>query len=153
MANTFSQIYIQIVFSPFCHESVIPYKHREELCKYTTGIIQNRNHKLLAINYQRDHVHIFIGYEPAQKLPDLVRDIKAGTSKFINDRKFVPGRFSWQAGYGSFSYSHSQIDNVIKYINNQDSHHKTSTFREEYLSLLEMHAVEYDPRYLFEWFD
>ena len=113
MANTYTQIYLQLVFSPQGHENVISPKHKEELQKYTTGIIQNRNHKLLTINFMPDHVHIFIGYSPSQPLPDLLRDIKANTSKFINEKKWLPGKFHWQEGYGAFSYGHSQINDVV----------------------------------------
>jgi putative transposase len=151
MANVYTQIYLQLVFSPMGHENVIPQKHKEELQKYTTGIIQNRKHKLLAINFMSDHVHIFIGYNPSQPLPDLVRDTKANSSKFINERKWMPGRFQWQEGYGAFSYSRSQIDDVIKYINSQEEHHKKASFKEEYLKLLEKYEVDYDSRYLFDW--
>lgn len=151
MANTYTQIYLQLVFSPWGHENVIPVKHKEELQRYTTGIIQNRKHKLLAVNYMPDHVHIFIGYQPAQPLPDLLRDIKANTSKFINENKWIPGKFQWQIGYGAFSYSHSQISNVIKYINTQEEHHRKSSFKDEYLRLLEKFEVDYDPIYLFDW--
>lgn len=151
MANTYTQIYLQLVFSPLGHENVIPIKHKEELQKYTTGIIQNRKHKLLAINFMHDHVHIFIGYNPVQPLPDLLRDIKANTSKFINEKKWLPGKFQWQSGYGGFSYSHSNIDDVVKYINNQEVHHKTSSFKEEYLKLLDKYDVDYDPQYLFDF--
>jgi putative transposase len=152
MANTLTKIYLQLVFTPKGRENIIPKKHKEELNKYTTGIIQNRKHKLLAINFMSDHVHIFIGYNPAQSLPDLMRDIKANTSKFINDNNWFPGRFQWQEGYGAFSYSHSQIDTVIKYVNNQDDHHRTATFKDEYLGLLEKFQVDFDPKYLFEWY-
>jgi putative transposase len=151
MANTYTQIYLQLVYSPLGRENVIPIKHKEELHKYTTGIIQNRKHKLLAVNCMSDHIHIFIGYNPVQSLPDLLRDIKANTSKFINDNKWVPGKFQWQKGYGGFSYSHSQIDNVIKYINSQEEHHKKITFRDEYLSILEQFNINYNPEYLFDW--
>jgi len=129
----------------------MPVKHKEELNKYTTGIIQNRKHKLLAINYMPDHVHIFVGYNPAQSIPDLMRDIKANSAKFINEKCWMPGRFQWQNGYGAFSYSHSQIDAVVNYINNQEEHHKKASFREEYLLFLEKFAVDYDPEYLFDW--
>jgi REP element-mobilizing transposase RayT len=139
------------VFSPRGHENAIPVKHKEELQKYTTGIIQNRKHKLLAINYMSDHVHIFIGYSPSQALPDLLRDIKANTSKFINEKKWLPGKFLWQEGYGAFSYGHSQIDDVIHYINTQEEHHKRASFKEEYLKLLDRFDIDYDPKYLFEW--
>ena len=153
MANTYTQIYLQLVFTPEGRENVIPVKHKEELQKYTTGIIQNRNHKLLAINYLKDHAHIFIGYQPAQPLPDLLRDIKSNTSKFINEKKWLPGRFRWQEGYGAFSYGHSQINDVIHYINNQEEHHRKTKFRDEYQKLLEIYEVEYDPQYLFDWYD
>jgi putative transposase len=151
MANTYTQIYLHLVFSPKGHENIIPVKHKEELQKYTTGIVQNRTHKLLAINYMPDHVHIFIGYQPSQPLPDLLRDIKANASKFINAKKWLPGRFQWQEGYGSFSYSHSQINDVIHYINTQEEHHKKATFKDEYLKLLEKFDVDYDVKYLFDW--
>jgi REP element-mobilizing transposase RayT len=152
MANTYTKIYLQLVISPFRRENVIPVKHKEELQKYTTGIIQNRKHKLLAINFMPDHVHILIGYQPSQSLPDLIRDIKANTSKFINEHKWLTGKFKWQEGYGAFSYSHSQIDDVIKYINTQEEHHKKASFKDEYLKLLAKFDVEFIPEFLFEWF-
>jgi REP element-mobilizing transposase RayT len=135
------------------HENIIPIKHKEELHKYSTGIIQNRKHKLLAINSMPDHIHIFIGYQPSQPLPDLLRDIKANTSKFINEKKWMPGKFQWQEGYGAFSYGHSQINDVIQYINSQEEHHKKASFKEEYLKLLQKFDVEYDPKYLFDWIE
>jgi REP element-mobilizing transposase RayT len=151
MANAYTQIYLQLVFSPMMHESVIPQKHKEELQKYTTGTIQNRNHKLLAINFMPDHVHILVGYNPSQPLPELIRDIKANSSKFINEKKWIAGKFRWQEGYGGFSYSRSQIDTVIKYIDSQEKHHKKFSFKDEYLKLLRKFDVEYDPMYLFDW--
>lgn len=151
MANAYTQIYLQLVFSPMRHENVIPQKHKEELQKYTTGIIQNRKHKLLAINFMPNHIHILIGYNPSQPLPDLVRDIKSISSKFINENKWMPGKYQWQEGYGSFSYSRSQIDDVINYINSQEEHHKKMSFKEEYLRLLDKYEVDYDPKYLFDW--
>ena len=151
MANTYSRIYLHLVFSPKGRESIIPVKHKEELQKYTTGIIQNRKHKLLAINFMPDHVHIFVGYQPSQPLPDLLRDIKADTSKFINERRWLPDRFRWQEGYGAFSYSHSQINNVIHYINEQENHHQKASFKDEFLTLLDRFDIEYDSKYLFEW--
>ena len=101
----------------------------------------------------RDHVHIFIVYKPSQSLPDLLRDIKANTSKFINEKKWINGRFQWQEGYGAFSYSQSHIGNVINYINNQEEHHKSKTFRQEYLNFLETYQVEFSDQYLFEWYE
>ena len=151
MANTYTRIYLQLVFSPLARENVIPVKYKEELQKYTTGIVQNRKHKLLAINYMPDHVHIFIGYQPSQPLPDLLRDIKANTSKFINEKRWIPGKFRWQEGYGAFSYGNSQIDDIIHYINTQEEHHKKASFKDEYLKFLEKFDIEYDSDYLFEW--
>jgi putative transposase len=151
MANTYTQIYLQLVFSPSGRQNIIPVKHKEELQMYTTGIVQKRNHKMLAINFMPDHVHIFIGYKPSQSLPDLLRDIKSNTSKFINDKKWLPCRFNWQEGYGAFSYGQSQINNVIQYINTQEIHHKKATFKEEYLKLLEKFEIEYNDEYIFNW--
>jgi REP element-mobilizing transposase RayT len=153
MANAYTRIYIQLVFSPFGRENIIPVKHKEELHKYCTGIIQNRKHKLLAINNLKDHIHIFIGYNPVQALPDLVRDIKSSSSKFINENHWLPGKFNWQEGYGGFSYSHSDVNNIIKYIMNQESHHSSLTFKDEYIGLLKQFDVEYNPDYLFEYFE
>lgn len=140
-----------MVFTPKGHENVIPQSHKEELHKYTTGIIQNRKHKLLAINFMRDHVHIFFGYHLSQPIPDLVRDIKAFSSKFINEQGWMPGKFQWQEGYGMFSISHSHIDRVVRYIHSQEAHHESRTFREEYLGFLEENEIKYDPEYLFNW--
>lgn len=98
-----------------------------------------------------DHIHIFIGYSPSQSLPDLLRDIKANTSKFINENKWLSGRFQWQEGYGAFSYGHSQINDVVQYINTQEAHHKKASFKDEYLKLLEKFDVDYVSEYLFEW--
>jgi len=153
MANTYTQLFIQIVFSPWGRASMILPKHKDELQMYSTGIIQNRKHKLLAINFMPDHAHIFIGYNTAQMLPDLVRDIKAGTSKLINDRRWIFGKFEWQAGYGAFSYSRSEIDTVIKYINNQEEHHRKMSFKDEFLELLKRFDIDYDERYLFKWIE
>ena len=153
MVNTYTQLYIQIVFTPRDRQCLIPVKYKEELQKYTTGIIQNRKHKLLAINFMPDHVHILLGYNPNQLLTDLVRDIKAVTSKFINDHRWIYGKFEWQAGYGAFSYSKSEIDNVIKYIDSQEKHHARRSFREEFMELLKTFNVDYDEHYLFNWID
>ena len=116
MANTYTQLHIQIVFTVKGKQNLIPDEHKDELQKYITGIIQNRKHKLLAINNMPDHIHIFIGLHPTMALSDLVRDIKAISSKFISEKKWIRGNFEWQKGYGAFSYSHSHIDNVVKYI-------------------------------------
>ncbi|MEO8239516.1 MAG: IS200/IS605 family transposase [Flavobacterium sp.] len=151
MANTYSQIYVQIVFAVKGRENLIKKENREELHKFITGIISNRGQKLLAIFAMPDHVHILIGMKPNLSISDLVRDIKAGSSKFINDNKWINIKFNWQEGYGAFSYSKSHLDNVIKYILNQEENHKKQTFKEEYLSFLEKFEIEYDEKYLFDW--
>ena len=124
MANTFSQLYVQVVFAVKNRESLIHKNNREELQKYISGIIENRNAKLLAIYCMPNHTHILIGLKPSVLLSDLVRDIKAGSSKFINEKRWIKGKFNWQEGFGAFSYSHSQIGNVIRYINKQEAHHQ-----------------------------
>jgi REP element-mobilizing transposase RayT len=149
MANTYTQIYTHIVFSVKNRQNLINENFRDELYKYIVGIVKNNQHKPLAINGMPDHVHIFIGLNPKISVSDVVRDIKANSSKFINDRSFTKGRFEWQEGFGAFSYSHSQIDSVVKYIRNQESHHKKRTFKEEYLELLKKFDIEYDNRYVF----
>ena len=153
MANTYSQIYIHIVFAVKGRQNLIRAEIREELHKYITGIITNRDQKLLSIFCMPDHTHLLIGLKPSISISDLVRDIKAGSSKFINDNKLIKGKFSWQEGFGVFSYSLSQIDTVIKYIQNQEKHHNKKSFKEEYIDFLEKFAVEYDEKYLFEWID
>ena len=148
MANTFTQIYIQFVFAVQNRASLIQPEWKDELYKYITGIVQKNEHKLIAINGTANHVHIFIGYKPHQLIPDLMQDVKGSSSKWINEKKFVKGKFSWQEGYGAFSYSHSQIDQVVRYINDQEKHHKKKTFREEYISLLKKFKIEFDEKYV-----
>ena len=153
LANTYSQIYVHIVFAVKGRQNLISAEIREELHKYITGIVTNRDQKLLSVFCMPDHTHILIGLKPSISISDLVRDIKAGSSKFINDKKLIKGKFSWQEGFGVFSYSRSQIDTVIKYIQTQEKHHRKKTFKEEYLEFLEKFKVEYDEKYLFEWID
>lgn len=153
MPNTYSQIYIQIVFAVKGRQNLIKPKNREELQKYISGIVQNRNQKLLAIYAMPDHIHILVGISPVITISDFVRDIKSGSSKFINDNNWTVGKFHWQEGYGAFSYSKSQIDNVIQYILNQEEHHKRKSFREEYIDFLQKFEIEYDEKYLFNWIE
>ncbi len=153
MPNTYSQIYIQIVFAVKGRENLISKIHREELHKYITGIVQNRGQKMLSIFCMLDHVHLLVGIKPSITISDLVRDIKAGSSNFINQQYYVNGKFNWQEGFGAFSYSKSQIDTVIKYILSQEEHHKKTTFREEYFDFLEKFEIDYDEKYLFEWIE
>jgi len=150
MANTYTQLYVQIVFAVQGRQSLIRPEHNDELQKYMTGIISGQGQKLIAINNMPDHFHILIGQKPNVALSDLVRDVKAGSSGFINDQRWVLGRFSWQEGFGAFSYSHSQLDAVIRYIQNQQEHHRSTSFREEYLELLKRFNVPHDERYTFQ---
>ena len=151
MANTFTQIYVQIVFVVQGRQNLIKNEHKEELHKYITGVIKKKNQKLIAINCMPDHTHIFIGLKPNIALSDLVRDIKNNSSTFINKKKWIPGKFKWQRGFGAFSYSQSQIDAVVKYIQNQEQHHAHKSFREEYLEFLKKFSIEYDGKYVFDW--
>lgn len=151
MANTYTQIYIHVVFAVQNREALISREWKERLHKYITGIIQNQGHKLITINSMPDHVHIFIGMKPDSALSDLIRDVKRDSTNFINNEIRLRFKFGWQEGYGAFSYSHSQIDAVVKYIINQETHHRRKTFREEYEAMLKEFAVEYDSRYVFEW--
>lgn len=153
MANTYTQMYVQIVFAVQGRENLIQEKHRIELEKYMCGIITNKKCKPLAIFCNPNHTHILIGLHPAVSVSDITRDIKANSSRFINEKKWIAGKFNWQDGFGAFTYSKSQIDNVVNYILNQAEHHKKSTFKEEYLSLLKKIDLEYDEQYLFQWND
>ena len=153
MPGTFSQIYIQIVFAVKGRENLIQKAWKEHLHKYIAGIIKGKEQKTIIANGAADHIHAFVGLRPSMAISDLARDIKNNSSKFINDQRWIKGRFSWQEGYGAFSYSHSQIDQVYNYILNQEEHHKSKTFREEYLGLLEEFQIQYDNKYLFEWID
>ena len=150
MPNTYTQIHIQVVFAVQNRVSIIRKSWKDELYKYITGIIQNYGHKVLAINGMPDHLHILIGMRPTQSLSDLMQDIKGDSSKWINQKSFVNGKFSWQEGYGAFSYSKSHVDAVIKYIKNQEQHHKKKTFIEEYHEFLDKFEVEFDERYIFK---
>ena len=151
MANTYTQIYIHIVYAVQGRQCLIPGSRKEELFKYTTGIVRNRGQKVIAINGMRDHMHVFIGMKPTIALSDLIRDIKAGSSGFINEQKWLRGKFNWQDGFGAFSHSQAEVDRVVRYIQTQEEHHKRKTFREEYTEMLKEFAVEFDEKYLFTW--
>lgn len=152
MANsnaTYSQIHIQLIFAVKFRDALIQNDWKVELYKYMTGIIQNNNHKLLSINGMPDHIHILIGLRPNQALSELVNQIKSNSSKWINDKRFLPVRFEWQKGYGAFSYGKSQIPVVINYINNQEIHHQKKSFKQEYLDFLNKFEIEYNQEYVF----
>ena len=151
MANTYSQIYIQTVFAVDGRLSLIRADFKEELYKYITGIVRNNKQKLIAINGMSDHVHILIGLKPAMALADLVRDIKADSSDFINRKKWIHGRFCWQEGYGAFSYGHSQLNTIIHYIQNQEQHHRRRSLKDEYLAWLKKFEIPFEERYIFQF--
>lgn len=153
MPNTYSQIYIQIVFAVKGRENLISKNHREELHKFISGIVKNRDQKLLSVFCMPDHCHLLVGMKPSISISDLIRDIKAGSSKFINESHRLKGKFNWQEGFGAFSYSKNQIDTVCKYILNQEEHHEIKSFKNEYLDLLNDFGVEYEEKYLFEWIE
>jgi REP element-mobilizing transposase RayT len=149
MANTYTQIHIHSVFSVQNRDCIIGKQWKDELYKYITGIIQNNNHKLLAINGMPDHVHILFGMRPTQSLSDIMQQVKGDSSKWINEKQFLRNRFSWQEGYGAFSYSKSQVKQVIEYIQTQESHHKKKSFIEEYQEFLTAFEIDYNERFIF----
>jgi putative transposase len=153
MANTYTQFYVHIVFSPKNREALIKRAWKDDLERYITGIVQNHNHKLLAISCMPDHIHILIGYNVNQMVPDLVEEIKTSSNAWIKYNKLSRLKFEWQRGYGAFSHSRSQLDEVVRYILNQEEHHRKRPFKEEYLEILRNNDVDYDERYLFNFFD
>lgn len=153
MANTYSQIYIQIVFAVKFRNALIHASWEEQLHKYITTIVQNKGQKMIAINGMSDHIHLFIGMKPDCILSDLVREIKKSRTAYISDKNLSKQKFQWQQGFGAFSYGHSQIDIVAKYVMNQKAHHNTKSFKDEYLGLLKKFDVDYKTEYLFDWFE
>lgn len=153
MANTYSQVYLQFIFAVKGRHNLISPAHNDELQKYITGIVQNRKQKMLAINNVPDHLHMLVGFGSTMSMGDFMEEVKAISSKFINEKGWMSGTFEWQRGYGVFSYSRSQIDSVIKYILKQQEHHKKQSFKEEYLEFLKKFEIEYDEKYLFEWIE
>lgn len=150
MANTYTQVHIQVVFAVKNRSSLIHATWEDALFRYITGIIQNHGHRVLQVNGMPDHVHILFGMKPDQALSDLIKQVKQDSSKWINQQGYVQGRFSWQAGYGAFSYSKSQIPRVVRYIQNQKEHHKKKTFREEYLEFLKAFEIDFNEGYIFK---
>jgi putative transposase len=152
--GTFTQLHIHMVFAVKNRECLLHKSQREELFKYTSGILENKKCKSIIINGFSDHIHIFTGLNPTVSISDLVHDVKSSSSAFINsEKKWFRGKFYWQDGYGAFSYGHSQVQDVYQYILNQEIHHGKRPFREEYLELLRKFEVEYDERFLFEFFE
>ncbi len=153
MANTFSQIYLQFVFAVRQRESLITKDHKEELHKYISGLVQHRNAKMLAVHCMPDHAHLFVGLKPTILISDFVKEIKVESNEFINKKKWVSGKFNWQEGYGVFSYSHSHIDRVVKYVRNQEIHHQLKSFKQEYHDFLKNFDIPFEERYLFNFIE
>lgn len=152
MPNTYTQLYIQIVFAVQGRKSLINESIREELQKYISGIISNQKQKLLAIYCMPDHTHIFLSMKPKMTISDLVRTIKSNSSSILKDKNHIKD-FSWQEGFGAFSYSKSQSGNVIDYVFNQAEHHRHKSFKEEYVEFLNKFEIDYDEKYLFEFYN
>lgn len=149
MANTYHQIYIQVVFAVKFRDAVISKEWKTKLFAVIGNLINESGCKTIIVNGVEDHVHCFFGLKPAISISELMKSIKAKSSKYINDHKLTQSRFEWQEGYGAFSYSQSQIDSVYKYIENQETHHQKQTFKEEYLDYLNKFNVSYDEKYIF----
>ena len=153
MSDTFSQIYLQFVFAVKGRQNLVPKQYKEELHKYMTGLVRNRKAKMLAVHCMPDHTHLFVGFKPSVLISDFTKEIKVESNQFIANKRWVREKFNWQEGYGVFSYSHSHIDKVIKYILNQEQHHRKLTFRKEYHELLEKFQIPFEEKYLFDFID
>lgn len=151
MANTYTQILVQIVFAVKARQNLISEEYREQIEKYICGIVSNKRSKPLAIYCNPDHCHILIGLHPSVSISEIARDIKSNSSKWINENNWISKNFAWQEGFGAFTYSHSQLNRVVQYIRNQPEHHRKKTFREEYMEYLKEFEVEYDKRYVFRF--
>lgn len=147
--GTFSQVYLHFIFAVKFRDGLLLKTFQDEVYRYIAGIVQNNGHKLISVGGMPDHIHILVGMKPNQSVADLVNKVKSNSSKFINEKRFLPVRFEWQRGYGVFSYSRSQLNQVVHYIQNQEAHHKKKSFRAEYVEFLEKFQVEFDERFLF----
>ena len=150
MANTYTQLHIQFVFAVKYRLALIEKGWKDELHKYITGIIQENGHKMLQVNSMPDHIHIFIGMRPTQSIAALVQNVKAESSKWIKDKKFCASPFAWQEGYGAFSYSKSHVQDVVRYIQNQEIHHQKESFIDEYRKMLKAFEIEFEEQYIFK---
>lgn len=150
MANSFTQLHIQLIFAVQYRAALILPEWKERLHQFITGIIQNDRHKMLQVNSRPDHIHILIGQRPYQSTSTLVQNIKTSSSLWINDNKFTESRFAWKEGFGAFSYSKSNLNRVIRYIQNQEQHHKKVNFQQEYIAFLDAFEIEYDKKYIFK---
>ena len=150
MANTYTQLHIQLVFAVKYRAALIQKEWKKRLHQYITGIIQKNEHKMLQVNSMPDHIHVFIGMRPNQSISSLVQNVKSESTKWIKENKFCKSTFAWQEGFGAFSYSKSHVERVIRYIQNQEAHHKKETFLDEYRRMLKAFEIEYDERYIFK---
>lgn len=153
MANTYSQIYIHLVFAVKGRENSISKRFKDELYKYICGIVTNKKQKVFAINGVADHIHILVSIAPDYAISNLVKDIKVNSTNWINEKKLVLGKFQWQEGFGAFSVSQSQISKVATYIDNQEEHHSKTTFKKEYIDFLKSYNIDFDEKYIFSWED
>jgi putative transposase len=153
MGNTYSQMHIQTVITVGNFQHLLKKEWRQEVFKYMAGIIKEKGQKPIIVNGVEDHVHLFFGLKPSMSVSDLMRDVKNNTTNFINEKKYLNQKFFWQEGFGAFSYSKSHVENVYKYILNQEAHHKKKAFKKEYLQLLKKFEIEYDEKYLFKFLD
>jgi len=150
MANTYTQLHIQLVFAVKYRAALIEKRWKERLHQYTTAIFQHNNHKMLQVNSQPDHIHLLIGLRPDQSISSLVQNVKSESTKWIKDNNLCQSPFAWQEGFGAFSYSKSHLPDVIRYIQNQEVHHQKETFLDEYRKMLNAFEIEWDERYIFK---
>ena len=150
MANTYSQMYIHVVFSVKGRSNLISKTWRTNLYKYITGITKQKSEKLMYVGGVADHIHILLSLNPDSRLSDIVRDIKANSSRWINEQQLVKGQFAWQRGFGAFAVCTEKLKSVIAYIQNQEEHHRVKRFRDEYIELLESNGIGYKPEFLFD---
>jgi putative transposase len=153
MANTYTQLNVQAVFAVKGRENFLHSSFSKKLFEYISGILKGIGQFPLAVNGDKDHVHIFFELNPSTSISDVMEKVKANSSKWINENHYAPGKFGWQRGYGGFTYSRSQRDNVINYIKNQEIHHHRKSFKEEYLEMLLKFEIEYDEQYIFEFYE
>jgi REP element-mobilizing transposase RayT len=151
--GVFTQLHIQLVFAVKHRDRLLNDDIRKEVFSYMSGIVTNLKDKSIIINGVSDHVHVFLGLNPSVSISDTIWELKRSSSLFINSNEWFKSKFNWQDGYGAFSYSRSQVENVFNYIKNQEMHHKKRTFRDEYIEFLEKFEIEYDKKYLFDFFD
>ncbi|MFK7807152.1 MAG: IS200/IS605 family transposase [Saprospiraceae bacterium] len=153
MANTYSQLYVQIVFTVRGRKHMIHKKYKDDLERYITSVVQLGRTKMIQIYCMPDHIHILIGLHPSESISQIVQKIKVSSTKFLKKQDVIFRNFSWQKGFGAFSYAHSQLGRIATYVQNQEAHHRRKTFKQEYIKTLEKFNVSYDEKYLFDFYD